>query len=62
MAAPVTVIVAWNPEFYDGLPRVFAHDDAHAWFTSSPDLAKEAAFRNSSLQAGYLILAARSLG
>jgi 3-hydroxypropanoate dehydrogenase len=62
MAAPATVIVAWDPEFYEALPKLFPHGDARSWFTSSPDLAKETAFRNSSLQAGYLILAARSLG
>lgn len=62
MAAPVTVIVAWDPAFYEVLPKLFPHGDARSWFTSSPELAKETAFRNSSLQAGYLILAARSLG
>lgn len=62
LAAPATVIVAWDSEFYEQLPTLFPHGDARSWFTSSPDLAKETAFRNSSLQAGYLILAARSLG
>ena len=62
MAAPATVIIAWDSEFYEHLPALFPHGDARSWFTSSPDLAKETAFRNSSLQAGYLILAARSLG
>ncbi len=62
MAAPVTVIVAWDPEFFEQLPRLFPFGDARSWFTSSPELVKETAFRNSSLQAGYLILAARSLG
>jgi len=62
MSAPVTVIVAWDPEFFEQLPKLFPFGDARNWFTSSPELTKETAFRNSSLQAGYMILAARSLG
>ncbi len=31
-------------------------------FTSSPQLAEETAFRNSSMQAAYLIVACRALG
>ncbi len=41
---------------------LFQHADARNWFTNTPDLVKETAFRNSSLQAGYLIMAARALG
>ncbi|WP_314413438.1 malonic semialdehyde reductase [Pantoea septica] len=62
MTAPVTVIVAHDMAFYDRLPQLFPHADARSWFTGSPELVKETAFRNSSLQAGYLILAARSFG
>jgi 3-hydroxypropanoate dehydrogenase len=62
MAAPVTVIAAIDSEFYEKLPMLFPHADARSWFTSSPAVAEETAFRNATLQAGYLILAARSLG
>lgn len=62
MSAPVTAIVGWGPEFYEALPELFPHGDARSWFTSSPELAHETAFRNSSLQAAYLIMACRSLG
>lgn len=62
MTAPVTVIVAQDGEFYEKLPYLFPHADARSWFTSSPDLAAETAFRNTSLQGAYLILAARALG
>jgi 3-hydroxypropanoate dehydrogenase len=62
MKAPVTAIVAEDVMFYEQLPRLFPHADARAWFTSSPDMAEETAFRNSSLQGAYLILAARALG
>nr|WP_318382101.1 malonic semialdehyde reductase [uncultured Enterobacter sp.] len=62
MTAPVTAIVAWDSAFYDKLPTLFPHGDARSWFTSSPQLAEETAFRNSSMQAAYLIFACRSLG
>ncbi|TYC61847.1 malonic semialdehyde reductase [Rhodobacterales bacterium] len=62
MTAPVTVILAQDMEFYEKLPELFPHADAKSWFTSSPALAEETAFRNSSLQGAYLIMAARALG
>jgi 3-hydroxypropanoate dehydrogenase len=62
MAAPVTAIVAYDPRFYDLLPRLFPHADARGWFAGNPELAEETAFRNSTLQGAYLILAARALG
>lgn len=62
MTAPVTVIVALDMQFYDALPKLFPHKDARPWFTSSPALAEETAFRNGSLQGAYLILAARAVG
>jgi 3-hydroxypropanoate dehydrogenase len=62
MAAPVTVIAAIDAQFFEKLPELFPHADARSWFTSSPAVAEETAFRNGTLQAGYLILAARSLG
>jgi 3-hydroxypropanoate dehydrogenase len=62
MTAPVTVIVAEDPKFYDHLPKLFPHADARSWFASSEALAAETAFRNCTLQGAYLIIAARSLG
>ncbi|MDQ0393345.1 3-hydroxypropanoate dehydrogenase [Labrys monachus] len=62
MAAPVTVIVAYDTAFYEQLPKLFPHGDARSWFTSSPELSRETAFRNGSLQGAYLIVAARALG
>ena len=62
MAAPVTVIVAYDPLFYTQLPKLYPPADAKAWFSGNPDLAQETAFRNSTLQGAYLILAARALG
>jgi 3-hydroxypropanoate dehydrogenase len=62
MGAPVTVIVAYDPQFYDYLPELFPHADARSWFAGNAALAEETAFRNSTLQGAYLILAARALG
>ncbi|WP_193161861.1 malonic semialdehyde reductase [Enterobacter ludwigii] len=62
LTAPVTAIVAWDSEFYERLPALFPHGDARSWFTSSPALAEETAFRNSAMQAAYLIFACRALG
>ena len=62
MAAPVTVIVANDPKFYDKLPYLFPHADARSWFTGSAQVAETTAFRNGTLQVAYLILAARALG
>ncbi|OEC36802.1 3-hydroxypropanoate dehydrogenase [Pseudomonas cuatrocienegasensis] len=62
MSAPVTVIVAYDKAFYEHLPALFPHADARSWFTSSPAFAEQTALRNSSMQAAYLILAARAMG
>ncbi len=62
MAAPVTVIVGYDTEFYEKLPKLFPHTDARSWFVGKPDFIQSTAFRNGSLQGAYLILAARSLG
>jgi 3-hydroxypropanoate dehydrogenase len=62
MSAPVTAIVAYDPHFYDYLPRLFPHADAKSWFSGNADLATETAFRNSTLQGAYFIIAARAYG
>ena len=63
MAAPVTVIVAYDPKFYEELPKLFPHNpDAMSWFTNNDSLAAITAFRNGTLQGAYLIMAARAVG
>jgi len=62
MTAPVTVIVAYNPEFWRHMDRLFPHADMKTMFEKSPEMAEQASFRNGSLMGGYMILAARSLG
>lgn len=60
--APVTVIVGMDLAFHDRLPKLFPHVDARAWFAGKDAAIHESAFRNSSLQGAYMIIAARSLG
>jgi 3-hydroxypropanoate dehydrogenase len=62
MAAAVTVIVAFFPNLLYPLPYLFPHADARSWFAGNPELCEETAFRNGTLQGGYLIIAARALG
>jgi 3-hydroxypropanoate dehydrogenase len=62
MTAPVTVIIAWDTEFHEKLPKLFPHADMRSYFVGNQPLINETAFRNSSLQAAYFILAARALG
>jgi len=62
LAAPLCVIVAYDLKFAEKMPKLFPHDPtAPAWF-ADPAVAQETAFRNSSLQGAYLIMAARALG
>ncbi|MDH5392245.1 MAG: malonic semialdehyde reductase [Gammaproteobacteria bacterium] len=62
MSAPAVVIIGMDLEFYEKLPELFPHDDARSWFAGNDKKIEENAFRNSSLQAAYFMLAARSLG
>src|SRR5271166_6474996 len=62
MAAPVTVIIAHDTEFHEHLPKLFPHRDMRSIFAGNAALIQETAFRNSSLQGGYFILAARACG
>lgn len=62
MAAPVTVIVAWDTEFHEKLPKLFPQADMRQHFVGNEKAVEEYAFRNSSLQGAYFILAARALG
>jgi 3-hydroxypropanoate dehydrogenase len=62
MAAPVTVIIAYDTEFYEHLSRTFPHAPARSWFAGNQALIHETAFRNGSLEGAYFIIAARALG
>lgn len=63
MAAPVTVIIAYDLLFFEKLPKLFPHSPAmRNLFASNPQLVEATAKRNSSLQGAYLMIAARALG
>ena len=62
IAAPVTVIIGYDLDFAEELPRLFPQaPTAKDWF-ADPKVKEVTAFRNSTLQGGYLIMAARALG
>lgn len=60
--APVTVIIGMDLDFHENLPWLFPHTDAKSWFEGNEALRESHAFRNSSLQGAYFIMAARALG
>ena len=63
MAAPCTVIVAYDLAFYEKSPVLFPHTDAKSWFDSKSEAdLTTIALRNGSLQGAYLLFAARALG
>jgi len=63
MAAPVTVIVAYDLLFYQKLPKLFPHNPGMSGlYATNPQLVETTARRNSSLQGAYLLMAARALG
>ena len=62
MNAPVTAIIAYDLEFWTHLPKLFPHEDRRPHFKDKPDHIKDTAFRNSTLQGAYFMIAARALG
>lgn len=65
MAAPVCAIVAWDSRFFELMPKLSPHNPKIGERFAKPENAESTrvhAFRNSSLQGAYLILAARALG
>ncbi|WP_207004521.1 malonic semialdehyde reductase [Trinickia mobilis] len=65
MNAPVVAIVGYDSRFYEHLPEQFPHNPGvKSWFEGEEKaaFAETTAFRNGTLQGGYLILAARAIG
>jgi 3-hydroxypropanoate dehydrogenase len=62
MGAPLTVIIAWDTEFWKELPRLFPHDDRRHLFDGKEAYCHDTAYRNSTLQGGYMMMAARAIG
>jgi 3-hydroxypropanoate dehydrogenase len=63
MTAPVTAIVATDTRYHERLRQLWPHDDApRLKIVSDAAFGETKAFRNGTLQGGYLIIAARALG
>ena len=62
LSAPVVAIIGYDIDFHEQLPWLFPHTDARSWFVDDEVGREQGAFRNSSLQGAYLMLAARALG
>lgn len=62
MKAPLTVIVSTDYDFYLDFHRTFPVADIKGLFEGNRDAIESTAFRNSTLQGGYFIIAARALG
>ena len=62
ISAPATAIIGFDLDYHNHLPELFPHTDAKSWFEGNEPLREATAFRNSSLQGAYLILAARAIG
>ena len=60
--SPVVAIIAYDTQFYENLPRLFPVKDTRGSYVKDPAYAESTAFRNSSLQGAYFMLAARALG
>ena len=62
MGAPLTVIVAYDLDFWKKLHELFPHDDRRHLYDGKPEYTLDTAYRNSTLQGGYLMMAARAIG
>jgi 3-hydroxypropanoate dehydrogenase len=64
MTAPVVALFGFDTHFYEHLPRLFYNPAAPGWYQGADkkQVAYDTAFRNSSLQAGYFMIATRALG
>jgi 3-hydroxypropanoate dehydrogenase len=62
LTAPITAIIGMDMAFPRKMPQLFPHMDAQSLFNADEKLTEETAFRNSSLQGAYFIMAARAIG
>ena len=61
-AAPVTVIIAHDLDFWQSLPKLFPHEDRRHLFEGKTAYCADTAYRNATLQGAYFMIAARALG
>jgi 3-hydroxypropanoate dehydrogenase len=60
--APLVVLIAYDLRFYEKLGKLMPYRDIKPWFTENPGFSEQTARQSGTLQAAYLMLAARSLG
>ena len=60
--APVTAIIAWDPKYWERLDFLFPHEDRKPMFAGKEAYAHDTAYRNSTLQGAYFMIAARAMG
>ena len=60
--SPVTVIIGMDENFFEKIPFLFPQKPEAANMFKDPAVGRVHMMRNASLQAGYLLLAARALG
>ena len=61
-SAPVTAILAYDLNFWEHLPYLFPHEDRRGFFKGKDKYIEDTAFRNSTLQGAYFMIAARAVG
>lgn len=61
-SAPVTAIIAYDLTFWEELPFLFPHEDRRGFFKGKDAHIEDTAYRNSTLQGAYFMIAARALG
>jgi len=62
VSAPVTAIIAYDLDFWHQLPFLFPHEDRRPFFEGKDQYIEDTAYRNSTLQGAYFMIAARALG
>ena len=60
--APVTAILAYDEKWLDQIEKLFPVMNVKPYFEGNTQLLYDTAFRNSSMQGAYMIMAIRSLG
>ncbi|MGH8691110.1 MAG: malonic semialdehyde reductase [Burkholderiales bacterium] len=62
LKAPLVAIIAYDPRFWEHLPRMFHNPEAINWFKDKGAHTEITAFRNGTLQGAYYLLALRAVG
>ena len=62
LQAPLTVIVGYDTQFFEHLPRLYPAYEAKKLYANNAVLALDTAYRSGTLQGGYMIMAARLMG